>query len=319
METTKKHALGWIGTGRMGFAMAERLAKAGCNLAVYNRTKSKAEPLAGGGAKVVDTLVQLANCDIVFIMVSASDDLKEVLFGVHGVASSGKLPKIVVDCSSVSIEASSEVREKLTAKGVEFLAAPVSGNPKVVKAGKLSVVASGSSRAFQQARPYIDIFAPAGVSYVGEGELARIAKICHNVMLGVVAQNLAEIAVLAEKAGLPRSAFLDFINSSVVGSIFTRYKSPAYVNLDYSPTFTPFLLRKDLDLGLALARKLDVAMPVATASREVLQSHMGQSSLKGGNYQQTDIATLLDFEARCSGMELKPENVEVWDGLSTKK
>ena len=67
-----------------------------------------------------------------------------------------------------------------------------------------------------------------------------------------------------------------------------------------------------------MARKLEVAMPVATASREVLQAHLGQSSLKGGNYQQTDIATLLDFEARCSGMELKPENVEVWDGLSPK-
>ena len=319
METTNKRALGWIGAGRMGFAMAERLAKAGCNLTVYNRTKAKAEPLAAVGAKVVDTLVQLANCDIVFVMVSASDDLKEVLFGAHGLASSGRLPKIVVDCSSVSLEASAEVREKLAAKGVEFLAAPVSGNPKVVKAGKLSVVASGSSRAFEQAGPYIDLFAPAGVSYVGEGELARIAKICHNVMLGVVAQNLAEIVVLAEKAGLPRSAFLDFINSSVVGSIFTRYKSPAYVNLDYSPTFTPFLLRKDMDLGLALARKLDVAMPVAAASREVLQAHLGQSSLQGGNYQQTDIASLLDFAARCSGMELKPEQVEVWDGLSPKK
>jgi len=67
-----------------------------------------------------------------------------------------------------------------------------------------------------------------------------------------------------------------------------------------------------------MARKLEVAMPVATASREVLQAHLGQSSLKGGNYRQTDIATLLDFEARCSGVELKSENVEVWDGLSPK-
>jgi 3-hydroxyisobutyrate dehydrogenase len=318
METKDNHALGWIGTGRMGSAMSERLAKARCNLSLYNRTRSKAEPLAALGAKVVDTLGELAHCDIVFIMVSTSDDLKEVLFGAKGLASSGSLPKVVVDCSTVSMEASAEVREKLTAKGVEFLAAPVSGSPKVVKAGKLSVVASGPNHAFEQARPYIDIFAPAGVSYVGEGELSRVAKICANIMLGVVAQNLAEITVLAERAGLPRSAFLAFINSSVVGSIFTRYKSPAYVNLDYTPTFTPFLLRKDMDLGLEMARKLEVAMPVATASREVLQAHLGQSSLKGGNYRQTDIATLLDFEARCSGVELKPENIEVWDGLSPK-
>ncbi len=93
-------------------------------------------------------------------------------------------------------------------------------------------------------------FAPRGVSYVGEGELSRICKIAHNVMLGVVIQNLAEITILAEKAGVPRHAFLEFINNGVMGSMFTRYKSNAFVNLDWTTTFTPELLRKDLDLGL---------------------------------------------------------------------
>jgi 3-hydroxyisobutyrate dehydrogenase len=153
---------------------------------------------------------------------------------------------------------------------------------------------------------------------VGEGELARIAKICHNVMLGVVAQNLAEIVILAEKAGLPRSAFLAFMNASVMGSVFTRYKSPAYVNLDFTPTFTPALLRKDLDLGLALGKKLDVPMPTSNAARDVLQAHMGQAALKGGGYIDQDFATLLEFQAHCSGIEIRPENVEVWDGLSPK-
>ena len=87
-------------------------------------------------------------------------------------------------------------------------------------------------------------------------------KICHNIMLGVVAQNLAEIVVLAEKGGVPRAAMLDFLNNSVMGSMFTQYKSPAYVNLDFTPTFTPVLLRKDLDLGLRAADELGVPMPV---------------------------------------------------------
>ena len=95
-----------------------------------------------------------------------------------------------------------------------------------------------------------------GSSYVGEGELSRIAKICHNVMLGVVIQNLCEITILAEKAGMPRHAFLDFLNKSVMGSMFTRYKTPALVNLDFHVTFTPKLLRKDLDLGLDAGREL---------------------------------------------------------------
>jgi len=320
METRNKHALGWVGTGRMGYAMAERLAKAGCNISVYNRTRSKAEPLAAAGAKIVSSPAELAGCDVVFSMLAASEDLKQVIIGPGGmIATAGKVPKILVDCTSVSIEASAEVRQKLAEMGGKFLAAPVSGNAKVVKAGKLSVVVSGPKDAFDEAMPYINMFAPAGVSYVGEGELARIAKICHNVMLGVVAQNLAEITVLAEKAGLSRAAFLAFMNISVMGSVFTRYKSPAFVNLDWTTTFTANLLRKDLDLGLALGKKLDVPMPVAATARDVLQSHMGHGALIGGGYLEKDFATLLEYQAHCSGIELKPENVEVWDGLSPKK
>src|SRR5207342_3683580 len=125
------------------------------------------------------------------------------------------------------------------------------------------------------AKPYMLSFAPRGVSYVGEGELARICKIAHNVFLGVVIQNLAEITILAQKAGVPRHAFLDFMNASVLGSTFTKYKSNALVNLDWTTTFTPALLRKDLDLGLKAARDLDVAMPVTAAAREALQGHVG--------------------------------------------
>ena len=118
---------------------------------------------------------------------------------------------------------------------------------------------SGPKAAFDQVQPYLATIAASGVSYVGEGELARICKIAHNVFLGVVIQNLAEITILAQKAGVPRHAFLDFMNASVLGSTFTKYKSNALVNLDWTTTFTPALLRKDLDLGLKAARDLDVA------------------------------------------------------------
>src|SRR6185312_15235138 len=120
----------------------------------------------------------------------------------------------------------------LNKKNIDYLAAPVSGNAKVIKAGKLTFVVSGPKAAYEKARPYLDMMG-MGSSYVGEGELARIAKICHNVMLGVVIQSLAEITLLAEKAGMPRHAFLDFFNKSVMGSTFTRYKAPAFVNLDF--------------------------------------------------------------------------------------
>ena len=299
-------SLGWIGTGRMGYAMAERLAKGGCDLAVWNRTRDKAKPLEKYGAKVVNHLGELSTKDILFVMVSTYEDVKEVI----GKALVQGKPKMVVECSSISLEGSAELREQLAAKGIEYLAAPVSGNAKVIKAGKLTFVVSGPKAAYETARPYLDMMG-TGSSYVGEGELARIAKICHNVMLGVVIQNLCEITILAEKAGMPRHAFLDFLNKSVMGSMFTRYKTPALVNLDFHVTFTPKLLRKDLDLGLEAGRKFDVPMPLSALTRDLLQQMIGHGMT------EQDFSTLLLMQAKASGIELKPENKEVGDGLSS--
>lgn len=298
--------LGWIGTGRMGYEMAARLAKGGCDLAVWNRTRKKAEPLEKHGAKVADSLPELASRDIVFCMVSTWEDVKQV---IGKLLSGASRPKMVVECSSISLEGSAELRRILKEKNVEYLAAPVSGNAKVIKAGKLTFVVSGPRAAYEAARPYLDMMG-AGSSYVGEGELARIAKICHNVMLGVVIQSLCEITVLAQKAGMPRHAFLDFLNKSVMGSMFTRYKAPALVNLDFKVTFTPHLLRKDLDLGLDAGREFEVPMPLTSLTRDLLQTMIGHGMT------QEDFATLLLMQARASGVDLKPENVEVGDGLS---
>ena len=309
-QNLKAHKLGMIGIGRMGYAMAERLAKAGCDITVWNRTRKKAEPLAKSGARIADSLADLAACDIVFTMVSSGKDVKEVLFGADGVTSKGRAPKIVVDTSSISLEESAEIRDKLAQKGVKLLAAPVSGNDKVVKAGKVMFVISGAQAAYDTARPYLDLLG-RGSSYVGEGELARIAKICHNVYLSVVIQSLCEITVLAQKAGMPRHAFLDFINNSIFGCMFTRYKTPALVNLDFHVTFTPELLRKDIDLGLAAGREFGVPMPLTSVTRDLVQT------LIGNGYTDKDFAALLLLQAKASGIELKSENVEVSDGFGS--
>ncbi len=301
--------LGWIGIGRMGYAMAERLAKAGADLTVWNRTRAKAEPLAAHGAKVASRLSELAACDIVFVMVSTWDDVREVIAGPQGLLSGTAAPKLVVECSSISLEGSAELRALLGARGVAMLAAPVSGNAKVIKAGRLSFVCSGPRAAFDTALPWMKAIAPSA-SYVGEGELARIVKICHNVFLGVVIQSLAEITVLAQKAGVPRHAFLDFINQSVMGSTFSRYKTPALVNLDFKVTFTPKLLRKDLDLGLDAARQFEAPMPLASLTRDLLQS------LIGHGMDEEDFAKLIVLQAQTAGLTLQPENVAVDDGLA---
>lgn len=306
----KNHRLGWIGAGRMGYEMAGRLARAGCDVLVYNRTRAKAEPLVKYGARVAERLSELADCDIVFTMVSTSDDLEEVLTGPQGLLRGSKTaPRAVVDCSSISLEASAELRAALGQRDVQFLAAPVSGNAKVIKAGKLAIVASGPEETFQIALPYLECIG-RGVSYVGDGELARIVKICHNVFLGVVIQSMSEITLLAQKAGVPRHAFLDFMNKSVMGSVFTRYKTPALVNLEFKVTFTPHLLRKDLDLGLDAGREFEVPLPLASVTRDIVQT------LIGNGYTDADFSTLLLLHAKASGVELKPENVAVDDGLT---
>ncbi|MGH8765069.1 MAG: NAD(P)-dependent oxidoreductase [Burkholderiales bacterium] len=303
---TEKPSIGWIGAGRMGYEMAGRLAKGGMDVLVWNRTKEKARPLEKYGAKLADQIGELAARDVVFCMVATYKDVKEV---VTNLLAGPKKPRMLIECSSISLEGSAELRKILEEKSIQYLAAPVSGNAKVIKAGKLSFVCSGPKQAYDEVRPYLDAMGK-GSSWVGEGELARIVKICHNVFLGVVIQSLAEITILAQKAGVPRHAFLEFMNQSVMGSTFSRYKTPALVNLDFKVTFTPQLLRKDLDLGLDAGRKFEVPMPLASATRDLIQSMIGQG------WTEEDFATLLLQQAEASGIKLKPENVEVGDGLS---
>jgi 3-hydroxyisobutyrate dehydrogenase len=303
-------SVGWIGTGRMGVAMATRLAHGGVDLLAWNRTRAKAEPLTEHGCTIADTVADLRSRDIVFTMVSTPADLEQVLLGEGGLlADSDQVPRVVVDCSTVSTESSELIRAACAERGVDFLAAPVSGNGKVVRSGGLSFVVSGPEATYQQVAPLLQHIGKS-VTYVGEGDTARLVKICHNLFLGVVTQSLAEITVLAERGGVSRAAFLEFLNNSVMGSVFTRYKSPAFVNLDYSPTFTPILLRKDFDLGLAAARELDVPMPVAAATAQLVQA-----SVSSGRVEE-DFAILLDLQAASAGLTMKSENVEVDDGLA---
>jgi 3-hydroxyisobutyrate dehydrogenase len=315
-----KPSIGWIGAGRMGVPMAERLIKAGYDVSIWNRTRAKAEPLQAIGGKIVEHLADLKGVDVLFCIVATGKDVQEVLYGKNGVcAQGGRVPPIVIDCSTIAVEESAEIREKLRELGAKFVAAPVSGNAKVIKAGKLSAVVSGEEAACKAAMPLIEVFAPRGVSYVGEGELARVCKIAHNVMLGVIIENLIEMTLLTNKMGVPRHAWLAFLNNSAMGSMFTRYKTPALVNLDWTTTFTPELLRKDLDLGLELGREMAVPLPVTAAAREVLQTHFGVAMLQENpqEYLRKDFSALAETMALAAGMKLESENKNVPTGLES--
>jgi 3-hydroxyisobutyrate dehydrogenase len=247
---------------------------------------------------------------VVFTTLAGSADFEQVVAGPGGLLSNGSAaPGIIVDSTTISAEASENVRVKAAERDTALLAAPVSGNPKVVKAGRLTMVVSGPEAAYERSLPYLEILAGGGVTYVGEGDRARLVKVCHNLMLGIIAQTLAEILVLGEKGGVSRASMMEFLNNSVLGSTFTRYKTPAYVNLDFSPTFTPPLLLKDFDLGHDAARELGVPMPLAAAAQQVVQG------LVGDGYTDVDFASLIALQAKLSGLELEPEGAPVSDGL----
>ncbi len=307
---TSAHSIGWIGTGRMGYALVERLLENGCDVSVYNRTREKAEPLAALGAKIVDSPAELADRDIVFTMVAGPADVLEVTLGDDGVLSRPDIaPRIIIDSTTIDPDASEALRSGAAERGTAVLAAPVSGNPKVVKSGKLTSVVSGPRDAFEEARPYLEMYGTK-VTYVGGEDQARLVKICHNLLLGVVTQSVAEITVLAEKAGVSRQDFLAFINESVMGSTFTRYKTPAFVNLDFEPTFTWHLLRKDFELGLEQGRNFGVPLPTAALVHQLVVDGIGRG------VGDQDFAALLQMATEGAGMELESENADVSDGLS---
>jgi 3-hydroxyisobutyrate dehydrogenase len=302
--------IGWIGAGRMGAALVTRLLDAGHDVTVYNRTASKAQPLADRGAGIASRPIDLADRDLVFSMVSSSKDLEQVMLGDGGLLTGDSAPRVIADASTVSADVSALIRSAANSRGCDFLATPVSGNPKVIAAGKLTVAVSGPREVFDSIEPILNVFGRS-VTYVGEGEVARLVKIAHNLMLGVVTQCLAEITVMVEKGGVTRADFLAFLNDSVMGSVFTQYKAPAFVNLDFAPTFTMELLQKDFDLGLESAHLLKSPMPIASATRQIVAQAVG-----AGRGDDEDFATLLLEVARGAGVTLTPEDVPVDDGLA---
>jgi 3-hydroxyisobutyrate dehydrogenase len=294
---TVTNSIGWIGTGRMGSALVTRLLGAGQQVSVCNRTRVKAEELAPLGAKVVDSPADLVDCRIVFITVDTPASLVSVATALFG---GDRGPRTVVDCSTVDAPAARTLRELAAKVDTAVLAAPVSGNAGAVAGGTASFCVSGPHEAYQQVLPLLEILGRS-VSYVGDGDAARVVKLCHNMLLGVMAQTLAEISTLAQRYGVTRTALMQFLNGSVLGSDFTRYKTSAMLNLDFTPTFTTELLRKDFDLGLAAARVVESPMPVAGAAYQRIQEAVTSG------FRDLDFAALLELQARGAGMELRPE------------
>ena len=253
----------------MGTAVAERLVDAGYRLVVHNRTPEKAVALAERGANVAETPADLAAAADV-VLTSLADD--EALVQVAGeVIAAARPGTVLVDLSTVSPEASARIAAQAERAGIDYVRAPVSGNPSVVRAGNLTFIVSGPDDAIDRVLPVLLAVGPT-VHRVGDAEQARVVKLAINLVIGGLAELMSEALVLGEGAGVSRRALLEVMGSSAAGAPFVRYKTEPLLRDDYSATFTTALMEKDVDLILDAAADAGVDLPVAKELKSLLRS-----------------------------------------------
>jgi len=284
-------AVGLIGLGNMGTAFAERLLDAGYGLVVMNRTPAKAAPLEARGATLAGSYADLAQrADVVLTSLADDDALDEVAAALLAVAKPGT---VLVDTSTVSPAVSARVAERAEKASVAYTRAPVSGNPTVVRAGNLSFIVSGPSETLDGVEPILLAIGPT-VYRVGDAEEARVVKLAINLMIGGLAQLMAEALVLGESSGVSRAALLEVMGGSAAGAPFVRYKTGALLEDDYSATFTTALMGKDLDLILDAAGDAGVELPVTTGLQAIVRA-----AIEAG-YADDDFMALFPFLASTS-------------------
>jgi 3-hydroxyisobutyrate dehydrogenase-like beta-hydroxyacid dehydrogenase len=271
-DVTDVPAVAVVGLGRMGEPIAERILAAGFPLSVFNRTTARAEPLARRGAEVLGSPAEaLERADVCVTMLADDAAVEGALLGQRGVLAGARPDTVLVDMSTVSVAASERVAGRAAAAGVEYLRAPVSGNPTAVRGGTLMIVVSGPEPVARELDPLLRAIGPK-VLYVGEGERARVVKLVFQILVAGTAELLGEALVLGEAAGLERAKLLEAIGLSAVGSPFVAYKSPPLLNDDFSATFTTALMLKDVELVLELAEEHGVALPFARHLRMLLRA-----------------------------------------------
>jgi 3-hydroxyisobutyrate dehydrogenase-like beta-hydroxyacid dehydrogenase len=269
-------AVAVVGLGQMGTAFAERLLDAGHEVFVANRTPGRATSLVEHGATELGSPAEAwSKAEACITSVADSAALLAVALGPEGLAGPAGAGKTLIDMSTVSAEASSEVAEAARRSGVRYLRAPVSGNPMVVRGGNLTILVSGEESTLTDCRELLTAIGP-NLFYLGTGEVARVVKLALNLMVAGTAQLLAECIALSEANGVDRARLLEVVGGSVVGSPFVKVKTGPLIADDYRSTFTTRLMRKDLGMILDLASQSGVPLPVTAEVSRLLDTVIEQ-------------------------------------------
>jgi len=289
--------LGYVGLGVMGGRMAARLLAKGHRVTGFNRTRSKAEALAGDGLRVADTPRDVAAAaDVTFVMVANSAALRAVADGPFGLVAGLGHDKILVDMSTVSPVVSRELAARAREAGAQMVDAPVSGSVLTLEQGKLSIMVGGDRPTFDRVRPILEDIGPR-VTYVGANGLAVSMKIATNISVAVQMLAFAEGVLLAEKSGIARETAVDVMTNSAIGSPMLRYRGPFVLQMPDQAWFDTTMMQKDLQLALDMGRDLRVPLPTTSTANEWL------TATRAMGLSAADFAAVFQALARAAGVE----------------
>ncbi len=272
--------VGFIGLGQMGSAMAVNLVKAGHEVTVYNRSRDKAEALAGEGAKVAGTVAEACDGEAVFTMLAHDDALSAVVHGDGGVLASLGKGAVHISASTISVAMSERLTKDHATKGQRFVAAPVFGRPEAAAAAKLFVAAAGAPDAIQTVTPLFEAIGQRTFVLGEEPKAANLVKLSGNFLIASVIESLGEAMALVEKGGVDRHAYLDLLTSTLFNAPVYKTYGGLIADRKFKPAgFTAPLGQKDIRLALAAGEALNVPLPLASLLRDrflTLLAHGGE-------------------------------------------
>ena len=272
--------VGFIGLGQMGSAMAVNLIKAGHEVTAYNRSRDKAEALAGEGAKVAATVAEACGGEAVFTMLAHDDALSAVVHGDGGVLDSLGKGAVHISASTISVAMSERLTREHAAAGQRFVAAPVFGRPEAAAAAKLFVAAAGEPDAIRSVTPLFDAIGQRAFVLGEEPKSANLVKLSGNFLIASVIESLGEAMALVEKGGVDRHAYLDLLTSTLFNAPVYKTYGGLIADRKFQPAgFSAPLGQKDVRLALAAGEALNVPLPLASLLRDrflTLLAHGGE-------------------------------------------
>jgi 3-hydroxyisobutyrate dehydrogenase-like beta-hydroxyacid dehydrogenase len=285
----------FLGLGIMGRPMAANLVKAGNEVAVWNRTPGKTVE----GARTAESPADAANgAEVVWMCVSDTRAVEAVLFGPQGAAETIAADAVVVDSSTISPSAEYEFAQRLKAKGVGYVDAPVTGSKVAAESGSLIFMAGGDEALLARIEPLFNAMGKQ-VFHMGETSKGQAAKLVMNLQIALIYEGFAEALTLATKLGVNVEKLLPLIQASMVKSGVVEYKAPFILKRDFTPNFPLRLMLKDIHLALAAAKEARVKLPALETVEEVYEMAAEEG------HEDLDYAATLTLLEKWAGIEVK--------------